>query len=150
MDEPLHYFVSTTAALGPKRGPILFQLPPNFKKDAARLGDLLARLPAGIRAAFEFRHDSWLDEEVYGRLRAANAALCIADSETAHTPLVATADWGYLRLRDEGYSDADVGRWAQVVRELGSGWRDTFVYFKHEESGIGPAFAQRLRGLLGA
>jgi uncharacterized protein YecE (DUF72 family) len=150
VDEPLHYFLSTTAALGPKRGPVLFQLPPNVQKDVARLADLLARLPAGVRAAFEFRHDSWLDDEVYERLRAANAALCIADSETAHTPLVATADWGYLRLRDEGYSDADVARWAEVVRELGGGWRDAYVFFKHEESGIGPAFAQQLRGLLGA
>jgi uncharacterized protein YecE (DUF72 family) len=128
---------------------VLFQLPPNFQKDVGRLGDLLARLPAGTRAAFEFRHASWLDGEVYERLRASNAALCIADSETAHTPLVTTGDWGYLRLRDEGYSEADLARWSDTVRELGAGWRDTFVYFKHEESGVGPAFAGRLRALLG-
>jgi uncharacterized protein YecE (DUF72 family) len=150
IDDPLRYFLDTTAALGDKRGPVLFQLPPNFKKDTGRLGGLLALLPRGIRAAFEFRHASWLDDEVYDRLRAANAALCIADSEAASTPLVATADWGYLRLRDEGYAEADLARWADTVRGLGVDWRDTFVYFKHEESGIGPAFAQRLRAILGA
>ena len=150
IDDPLRYFLDTTAALGAKRGPVLFQLPPTFRKDAGRLGDLLARLPAGIRAAFEFRHASWLDEEVLALLRSANAALCIADSETASTPPVATADWGYLRLRDEGYTDADLSRWAGTVRGLGAGWRDAFVYFKHEESGVGPAFALRLRALLGA
>ncbi len=144
--EPLGYFLDTTAALGDKRGPLLFQLPPTFKKDAGRLDDVLARLPAGLRAAFEFRHPSWLDDEVYERLRAANAALCVADSGEATTPLVATADWGYLRLRDLGYGDAELGRWADRVR--GQAWRDAFVYFKHEEAGTGPALARRLAALL--
>jgi uncharacterized protein YecE (DUF72 family) len=147
VDEPLAYFLDTTAALGGKRGAVLFQLPPNFKKDAERLGGLLVRLPEGLRAAFEFRHASWLDDEVYDRLRAANAALCVADSGDATTPLVATADWGYLRLRDQGYDDAALGRWADWIR--GQPWQDAFVYFKHEEAGTGPALARRLRALLG-
>ena len=146
--EPLDYFLDTTAALGDKRGPVLFQLPPSFKKDVERLGDLLARLPAGIRAAFEFRHASWHDDLVFERLRAANAALCVADSEESTTPLVATADWGYLRLRDEGYGDPELTRWADWIR--GQAWTDAFVYFKHEEAGTGPAFARQLRALLGA
>jgi uncharacterized protein YecE (DUF72 family) len=147
VDEPLAYFLDTTAGLGDKRGPLLFQLPPNFRKDTERLADLLARLPTGIRAAFEFRHASWLEDEVYERLRAANAALCVADSADATTPLVATADWGYLRLRDEGYEDAQLQRWADWIR--GQPWQDAFVYFKHEEAGTGPAFARRLGALLG-
>jgi uncharacterized protein YecE (DUF72 family) len=147
VDAPLTYFLETTAALGDKRGPVLFQLPPNFRKDTERLDDLLARLPAEIRAAFEFRHPSWLDDDVYERLRAANAALCVADSADATTPLVATADWGYLRLRDEGYDDAQLRRWADWIR--GQPWQDAFVYFKHEEAGTGPAFARRLGALLG-
>ena len=142
--EPLRYFVDTARTLGDKLGPILFQLPPSFARDLARLADLLALLPAELRCAFEFRHASWLAEDVYERLRAANAALCIADSEAGSTPLVATADWGYLRLRDEGYTPADLDRWAATVRELSTRWRDTYVYFKHEESGIGPAFAREL------
>jgi len=149
VDEPVRYFCDTARTLGPKLGPILFQLPPNFAKDLSRLGDLLVQLPPGLHCAFEFRHPSWLDEEVYARLRAANAALCLADSEQLHTPLVPTADWGYLRLRDEGYTPADLASWADTVRRLGAGWRETWIYFKHEESGTGPAFARALREQLG-
>jgi uncharacterized protein YecE (DUF72 family) len=148
IDDPLRYFVDTTAALGAKRGPILFQLPPGFRKDAGRLGGLLERLPAGLACAFEFRHASWLDEEVYALLRGHDAALCIADAEGLSTPVVATAGWGYLRLRDEGYTDADLARWAGVIRAHAGRWRETFVYFKHEEAGTGPAFARRLGELL--
>ena len=149
VDEPLRYFLDTISALGPKLGPVLFQLPPNFAKDLARLGDLLVQLPPGRRFAFEFRHPSWLSEDVYARLREGNAALCIADSDKGRTPLVATADWGYLRLRDEGYTRTDLETWSRTVQELGAGWRDAFIYFKHEESGIGPALARDLAALLG-
>jgi uncharacterized protein YecE (DUF72 family) len=148
VEDPLRHFCEMAATLGAKRGAILFQLPPNFKKDVARLGGLLALLPPDLRCTFEFRHESWFDEEVYGCLRAANAALCIADSEKLATPVVGTADWGYLRLRDEGYGESDLARWAGVVREHAARWRDTYVYFKHEESGIGPQFARRLTELL--
>lgn len=146
--EPLRYFLDTAAGLGPKLGPVLFQLPPNFKKDVGRLGGLLELLPAGLRCAFEFRNESWLDSEVYVRLRAANAALCVADTENATTPIETTADWGYLRLRDEGYTDADIAEWARRIAGLGPTWRDTFVYFKHEEAGTGPAFARQLEAHL--
>ena len=128
---------------------MLFQLPPNFKKDLVRLGGLLDQLPAGLRCAFEFRHESWFADDVYERLRAANAALCMADTEEATTPLVATADWGYLRLRDQGYTAGRPRRLgADGSRSMGARWRDTFVYFKHEEAGTGPAFARQLRELL--
>ena len=144
VDVPLRYFLDTARALGPKLGPVLFQLPPNFAKDLGRLGDLLVQLPSGLRFAFEFRHASWLSDDVYEGLRGANAALCIADSEKSTTPLVTTADWGYLRLRDEGYTPEDVQTWGRRVKELGAAWRDAFIYFKHEESGIGPALARDL------
>jgi len=146
--DPLRYFLDTAAGLGPKLGPVLFQLPPNFKKDLDRLGGLLDLVPAGLRCAFEFRHESWLDAAVYARLRAANAALCVADTEDATTPLETTADWGYLRLRDQGYTEPDLAEWAGKIQSLGSAWRDTFVYFKHEEAGTGPAFARQLEALL--
>ena len=148
IDEPLRFFCDTARTLGPKLGPLLFQLPPNFKKDTDRLAETLFQLPPDLRCAFEFRHESWLADDVYDLLRRRNAALCIADSDTASTPLVATADFGYLRLRDEGYTDTDLARWSETIQGLGDTWRDTFVYFKHEESGTGPAFAQRLIELL--
>ncbi len=148
IDDPLRYFLDTAAGLGPKLGPVLFQLPPNFKKDLVRLGGLLDQLPASLRCAMEFRHESWFAPDVYERLRAANAALCVADTEEATTPIEPTADWGYLRLRDQGYTDADLDEWSRRIRELGARWRDTFVYFKHEEAGTGPAFARQLRARL--
>lgn len=150
VDEPLRYFLDTARRLGPKLGPILFQFPPNFKKDVQRLGDLLAQLPPGLRYAFEFRHSSWHADDLYEQLGRNNGALCIADTEKGTTPLVATADFGYLRLRDEGYAEAGLSEWSVTVRGLGARWQDTFVYFKHEESGMGPTFAHQFRALLTA
>jgi len=113
-----------------------------------RLAAALTLLPAGVRAVFEFRHDSWFGDELYALLRSRNACLCIADNENHTTPEVATADFGYFRLRDEGYERTDLAKWAETVKRLGAGWRDAFVYFKHEESGIGPALAKDFRSLL--
>src|SRR5438552_16270233 len=98
VDEPLRRFVDVATTLGPKLGPLFFQLPPNFKKDTHRLAGLLAMLPPGRRAAFEFRHDSWFADDVYALLERRDAALCIADTEQGTTPDVRTASWGYLRL----------------------------------------------------
>jgi uncharacterized protein YecE (DUF72 family) len=105
-------------------------------------------MPPGARAAFEFRHASWFSEEVYARLRDRRLALCIADSEKLTTPVVATAPYGYFRLRDEGYTADDIARWADVMRAQ-SEWVDTYVYFKHEEAGTGPALARQLIQTLG-
>lgn len=134
------FFCETAASLGARLGVLLFQLPPNLKCDLVRFDEFLGMLPAGVRAAFEFRHASWLDEAVFERLAARNLALCIADSEDRHTPLVATSDYGYVRLRDQGYTDADLAEWAgRVAAE--KKWHEVFVYFKHEEEGRGPEFA---------
>jgi uncharacterized protein YecE (DUF72 family) len=138
--EPLSYLLTTSTVLGPSLGALLFQLPPNLKQDLERLRDFLALLPDGVRAAFEFRHDSWFDEPVYAELRARNAALCVADSLDRTTPIVATADWGYLRLRREEYADHELGSWVARIRE--TGWSDAFVFFKHEDAGTGPRLAR--------
>jgi uncharacterized protein YecE (DUF72 family) len=137
-------FCQVAGTLGDKLGVLLFQLAPNFKIDLAVFDAFLADLPPGARAAFEFRHPSWFDEAVYERLRARNLALCIADSDKLSTPVVATANYGYFRLRDEGYQDDDIARWADTIRAHQDQWTDTFVYFKHEEEGKGPEFARRL------
>jgi uncharacterized protein YecE (DUF72 family) len=136
-------FCRTAATLGSKLGVLLFQLPPNFKRNDAVLTAFLGSLTPGIRAAFEFRHESWHDDVVFGALRARNLALCIADSEKMSTPVVSTADYTYFRLRDEGYKPADIDRWGSVIGGLTPA-RDAFVYFKHEEQGKGPEFARLL------
>jgi uncharacterized protein YecE (DUF72 family) len=138
----LRQFLETASTLGGKLGALLFQLPPNLKKDLALFDAFLDAFPPRVCAAFEFRHASWLDEEVYSRLRARNLALCVADSEKLSTPVAITADYGYFRLRDEGYTPDDINRWADTVRESTSACHDVYVYFKHEESGKGPEFAR--------
>jgi len=140
-------FCAIAGTLGDKLGVLLFQLPPTFKKDLAVLDEFLAELPPRLRAAFEFRHDSWLDDEVYARLKARNLALCVADTERLSTPVVSTAEYGYFRLRDEGYTADDIKRWATIIG--GQTTLETFVYFKHEEAGKGPEFARALIDELG-
>jgi uncharacterized protein YecE (DUF72 family) len=141
-------FCKTATTLGSKLGVLLFQLPPTFKRDDAIFGSFLETIPEGTRAAFEFRHLSWHDEAVFDALRRRNLALCIADSEKMSTPLVSTADYTYFRLRDEGYQTTDIERWATVIRTHDAP-RGAHVYFKHEEQGKGPEFAQKLVSVLG-
>ena len=146
-EELTQTFCRTAATLGAKLGVLLFQLPPTFKRDDAVLAAFVDLLPAGTRAAFEFRHASWFDEAVFTLLCDRNLALCVADSERMSTPPLATADYSYFRLRDEGYQSADLARWASVVRDL-PGPREAFVYFKHEEQGKGPEFARTFMNAL--
>ena len=138
-------FCGVAGTLGDKLGALLFQLPPNLKKDLGLFDAFLAELPPKAPAAFEFRHVSWLDEEVYARLAARNLALCVADSEKLSTPVRVTADYAYFRLRDEGYTPDDIARWGDTIKEATAGCRDVFVYFKHEDEGKGPEFARMLR-----
>lgn len=139
--DDMEYFWSQALTLEERLGPVLVQLPPNFKKNTERLRSFLATIPDGVRPAFEFRHDSWLDDDVYDALRDRNAALVIAQTEESETPLVATADWGYLRLRKAEYEEGEVAEWAERVQD--QDWTEAYVFFKHEEEGTGPALAQR-------
>ena len=147
VDEPLRFFLETARRLGPKLGPILFQLPPNFTKDVDLLGDLVTQFPADLRCAWEFRHASWFGDDVYEVLRTGNAALCVADTAEGTTPLEATADFGYVRLRDEGYAKRALEDWVAKVRGLGQAWTDAYVFFKHEEMGEGPKLAAKFAAL---
>jgi len=142
--DSVDYLLRTAATLGAKLGPFLVQLPPNMKKDIARLRDFLPML-GRARAAFEFRHVSWFDDEVYEALRACNQAWCVADTgEEGDPPFVSTADWGYLRLRRVEYTEADVRGYAEKVKE--QPWREAFVFFKHEDAGTGPRLAEQFLG----
>jgi uncharacterized protein YecE (DUF72 family) len=146
--ELLGVFIDNARLLGTHLGTLLFQLPPHFKCDLVRLEGFLSLLPADVRAAFEFRHDSWLTDDVYALLAERNAALVIADFGDRTTPMRPTAHHGYLRLRDEGYTPADLERWADRLLAEGGVWKDVFVYFKHEEAGKGPDFARTFIDIL--
>ncbi len=119
------------------------------EEGSARLDAFLDTLPPKAPAAFEFRHPSWFDDEVFARLKERGRALCVADSEKLETPLEVTADFGYFRLRDEGYQPADIEEWARKIAPLRDRCQDIYVYFKHEEQGIGPEFARQLMHIWG-
>jgi uncharacterized protein YecE (DUF72 family) len=142
-------FCRVAASLGDKLGALLFQLPPNLKKDIAVFDAFLAELPPRVCAAFEFRNPSWFDDEVFDRLKSRNLALCVSDSEKLSAPVRVTADYAYFRLRDEGYTPDDIARWADTIALQTIGCKDVYVYFKHEDEGKGPEFAQLLMRRLG-
>jgi uncharacterized protein YecE (DUF72 family) len=148
--DTMAYFHQVMLGLGEKRGAVLVQLPPNFEKDAGVLGEFLKGLPKKMKAALEFRHESWFDEEIYDLLRKHDIALCLAESAEVVTPREVTADFGYLRLRREDYTDKELAEWAEFVKKQSKRWSDVFIYFKHEVRGVGPVFAAKMQRLLGA
>jgi uncharacterized protein YecE (DUF72 family) len=142
VDSLVSYLLETAEVLAERLGPLLFQLPPQVQKDVPRLRDFLALLPTQRRVAFEFRHASWLDDEVFGLLREHGAALCVADAEDGiDAPVLGTTDWGYLRLRKPDYDDDAMKAWIKRIQK--QDWQDAFVFFKHEDAGKGPQFAKR-------
>jgi uncharacterized protein YecE (DUF72 family) len=147
--ELVDYLFRTAATLGDRLGPLLFQLPPHMKKDLDRLRIFLELVPQDRRVALEFRHASWFEDDVFDLLRAHDAALCFAETgsedeegESLSVPLVATTGWGYLRLRREDYTDADLQSWAKRINA--QPWSEAYVFFKHEDEGAAPRLAQRL------
>jgi uncharacterized protein YecE (DUF72 family) len=138
---------ATAGTLKDRLGAVLFQLPPNVRKDVSRLRAFLAQLPPGARVAFEFRHPEWFCDQVFGLLRERGAGLCVADADNElEVPFVSTADWGYLRLRQPDYDDAALAEWVNRLRS--QSWREAYVFFKHEDAGAGPRLAKRLLELL--
>jgi uncharacterized protein YecE (DUF72 family) len=146
VSEPTERLFETAAAFKKRLGPVLFGLPPNMKKDVPRLNAFLRLIPRRIRATFEFRHESWFDDEVFDGLRAKNCALCIADAEDLPaTRLIATADWGYVRLRRANYTKPTLAKWVEKLSA--QPWKETDVFFKHEDTGTGPKFAAQFMQL---
>jgi len=142
VDDILKRFLDTAGQLKTRLGALLFQLPPNFKKDAPRLGAFLKLLPRKSRVAFEFRHPSWFDEEVFALLRRHRAVLCIADADDdLAVPFVSTANWGCLRLRRQEYDKKALKKWVKQVRQ--QAWQELFLFCKHEDEAKGPQLAKR-------
>jgi uncharacterized protein YecE (DUF72 family) len=135
--DAVDYLLRTVDCMGARLGPILFQLPPNMKKDATRLRGFLGLLPADRRYAIEFRHASWFDDEVFDALRERDIAFCVAEQDDFKCPVQSTASWGYLRLHRLDYDASALGEWAKCVST--QTWSETYVYFKHDEgAGSGP------------
>ena len=145
--ELVYYLMKNTELLGAKLGPVLFQLPPNLKKDLERLQTFLEFLPGGRRFAFEFRHSSWFDEDVVEALRAKDVAMTIIDQDDFATPPIASASWGYVRLHRLDYDEKALTEWAGRVKE--QPWSEAYVYFKHDEgAGSGPPAVDAFRSLI--
>ncbi len=141
--DSVEYLWSVAGTLGSHLGPILFQLPPFLKRDVERLQDFMSILPEGLKAAFEFRHESWFDDDTYAALRQGGHALCLADTEKNDIPeIVSTTDWGYLRLRREDYSEQALRAWKAAI--AAQPWTEAFVFFKHEDEGAAPRLAKKL------
>ena len=133
--DTVDYLLKNTATLGTRLGPILFQLPPNLKKDVNRFRGFLGLLPSDRRYVFEFRHESWFDEEVFAAMRDRDIAMCIAEQDDFRCPVVCTSTWGYLRLHKLDYDPAALGEWAKCVTS--QTWSEAYVFFKHDESETG-------------
>jgi len=147
-DEATDHLIQTAFILKERRGPLLFQLPPNFKKDLARLEAFLSMIANRTALVFEFRHESWFDDEVFDCLRSHSCALCVADSdEVPSVDVVSTSDCGYVRLRRESYSDAALRKWIKRLRS--QNWEEVYVFFKHEDTASGPRLAARFLELAG-
>jgi uncharacterized protein YecE (DUF72 family) len=149
-DGSLGYFLRAIQPLGSRLGPSLYQLPPTFERDVARLTGFLQKLPGNPPAAMEFRHDSWFSQEVFDLLRVHEVALVGVDEDPGEgpgAPVMVTSSWGYLRLRRTHYDTAALTDWADRLRQLP--WERAYVFLKHEEgSPVGPAAAVELRELL--
>jgi uncharacterized protein YecE (DUF72 family) len=142
-EDDVRFLFEAAESLGPKLGPVLFQLPPFSRKDAAKLDAFLQWLPKDKQIAFEFRHDSWCDEEIYSILRKRDVPICLSDTDESGDPdglVIPTASWGYLRLRRTQYSDEELAAWAKRVQK--QPWKEAYVFFKHEDEAKGPAFAR--------
>lgn len=140
------YLIRTLRTLGEKLGVVLFQLPPNMKIDLPRLESFFKLLSGDVRVAVEFRHPSWFDVQTYDLLKTNNASLCIADfDEKLEVPFVSTADWGYLRLRREHYTPAELKKWMKKIQV--QQWKSAYVFFKHEDDGFGPKLAAKFAKL---
>jgi len=139
--EALEYFLGVVPGLESRLGMILYQLPPFFKSDAQKLETFLSVLPRGIAAAFEFRHDSWFNEDVYRLLRKFNVALCIHDADDHTTPMELTAGFTYVRLRRSEYSPEQRLEWQRRLRGWADQGTEVFAYIKHEDNPDAPLIA---------
>lgn len=137
--ESVSYFMERLSPFGKRLGCVLYQMPPNAKVNLERLTEFLKAVPKNPPIAFEFRNSSWFTEEVFALLRKKKAALVYSDGESTEMPFIATANWGYLRLRDDNMTLPDVKRWAKRVSEMP--WKQAFVFFKHEDEGRGAELA---------
>jgi uncharacterized protein YecE (DUF72 family) len=147
-EEQIDDFINLASLLKDRQGPLLFQLPPNFKKDMPRLETFLNYVDGRAAIVLQLQHESWYEDEVYDCLRAHSTALCAVDDEgPACDRVVATTSWGFVRLREERYTDARLKQWIDKLKA--QDWDEAYVFFKHEDVGAGPKLAARFLKLAG-
>jgi uncharacterized protein YecE (DUF72 family) len=147
-EDQIDDFIKLASLLGNRQGPLLFQLPPNFKKDVPRLDAFLNYVGGRAAVVFQLQHETWFDDEVYSCLRGHSAALASVDDEgPACDKVVSTTNWGYVRLREERYTDARLKKWIEMIKA--QDWNEAYVFFKHEDVGAGPRLAARFLELAG-
>jgi uncharacterized protein YecE (DUF72 family) len=141
----VEFLLKNTSALGDRLGPVLFQLPPNLRKDVDLLRVFLSELPFDRRFTIEFRHASWFTDDVFAALRERDIALCVTEQPDFASPVVATASWGYARLHKLDYDEPALAEWAKRI--AAQGWSEAYVYFKHDEGiGSGPPAVETFNG----
>ncbi|MFO7446498.1 MAG: DUF72 domain-containing protein [Ignavibacteriaceae bacterium] len=146
-EEELKYFLETSASLKKNLSGFLFQLPPNFKKNIETLENFINLIPKKTKVTFEFRNDSWFDDETYDCLRKRDFALCTADTDEKPAGIINTASWGYLRLRKESYDNKELKEWYKKIKSCD--WKDVYIFFKHEDKANGPRFAKQFIEIAG-
>jgi uncharacterized protein YecE (DUF72 family) len=153
-EEALTNFISRAEGLGRKLGPLLYQLPPNMKRNDELLSRFLSLLPKDLEHVFEFRNESWLDEGIFQLLREYNAGFCIFDMPSLTTPLVATADFAYIRFHGSAglysscYSNEELKDWASKISTLSRGLKEVYIYFNNDAEGFAIKNAKALEGYL--
>jgi uncharacterized protein YecE (DUF72 family) len=142
VEEPIETFLSRARHLNEKLGPLLYQLPPNMHRNDERLDAFVSLLPSGLRHVVEFRHESWLDEGVFDILRRRNVGFCVFDMPGLPCPLVATADFAYIRFHGSTglyfscYSDEELEDWAKKIAGLAKNLDTVYIYFNNDAEGF--------------
>ena len=153
--EPLQNFLARVKLLEQKLGPLLYQLPPNMKRNDELLESFLSILPSGLQHVFEFRNESWLEEDIFELLHRYNVGFCVFDMPGLTTPLVATADFAYIRFHGSTwmyggcYSEEELERWAGRIAELSRDLKATYIYFNNDAEGFAVRNARTLAQMLG-
>ena len=154
LDSAVDNFLSRACFLENKLGPLLYQLPPNMKRNDEVFENFLSLLPKNYQHVFEFRHESWLDDSVFRTMERYNAALCVFEMPDLNCPIIATSDFAYIRFHGSAslysscYSDEELSQWAEKIARLGQNLKAIYIYFNNDAEAFAIRNALTLREYL--